>query len=171
MASTRTKYRELANRIEAEELVRLGKGVYAKPKELEGIEGDFYRATLLCGRQSAICLLSALKYYGLSEQIFGGIWILIPYTKSAPGKKVLKPIRSRRPYWKIGIVINSRYRITDIDRTIVDCFRYQRLIGISTAIDALKKALQEKKTTKNKIFEMAKRLKSERLMRPYLDSL
>lgn len=171
MPSKRTKYREIKKRLLAGEILRLGKGVYARPQDLEGLEGDFFRATLLCGKPSAICLLSALKYYGLSDQMHGGIWIFIPYTKSASRKKAIKTIRTRNPCWKIGISNNSRYKITDLERTLVDCFRYQRLIGISTAVQALKLALKEKKTTKNKIFYMAEKLNAEKLLQPYLDSM
>ncbi len=171
MSSKRTKYRGIKKRVLAGELLRLGKGVYAKPQDLEGLEGDFFRASLLCGKPSAICLISALKYYGLSDQMHGGIWILIPYEKSAPRKNAIKSIRTRKPSWKVGITSQSRFKITDIERTLVDCFRYHRLVGISTAVQALKLALKEKKTSKNKIFYMAEKLNAEHLLQPYLDSL
>ena len=76
--SSSTQYRKLAEKIRNEQLVPLAKGVYASPESIEGLEGDFYRASLICGRPSVISLHSALQYYGLTEQIFGGVWILIP---------------------------------------------------------------------------------------------
>ncbi len=171
MASSRTKYRKIAEKITSGDLVRVGKGVYAKPSDLEGLDGDFYRATLLCGHPSAICLLSALKYYGLSEQIFGGTWVLLPYTAYLTRKKVLRPVRSRRPQWKTGIISKSKFKITTLERTLVDVFRYHRLIGIPSAIDALKRALKEKQTTKSKVFEMAKKLNYSKQILPYLEAL
>jgi hypothetical protein len=30
------------------------RGIYAKPEELMDIEGDFYRATLICGKTSKL---------------------------------------------------------------------------------------------------------------------
>lgn len=171
MPSTRTKYRKLAEKLSSGELVRVGKGIYAKPADLEGIEGDFHRATLLCGKKSTICLLSALNFYGLSEQLFGGVWVLVPYTSYAPRKKFLRVIRSRSPHWRIGIRSTPRYKITNIERSIVDAFRYQRLIGVSTAIYALKTALTENQTTKTKIYDMAKKLGAAKHILPYLESL
>jgi predicted transcriptional regulator of viral defense system len=171
MPSKRTKFREIKKRLATGEILRLGKGVYAKPQDLEGLEGDFFQATLLCGKPSAICLHSALKYYGLSDQMHGGIWILIPHAKSPPRKKAIKTIRTRNPRWKIGITNHSRYKITDLERTLVDCFRHHRLVGISTAVQALKLALKEKKTTKNKVFSMAEKLNAPKLLQPYLDSM
>jgi len=171
MSSKRTKFREIKKRLFVGEVLRLGKGVYARPQDLEGLEGDFFRASLLCGKPSVICLHSALKYYGLSDQMHGGIWILIPHSKSAPRKKAIKTVRTRNPLWKLGITNHSRFKITDLERTLVDCFRYHRLVGISTAVQALKLALQEKKTSKNKVFYMAEKLKAESLLQPYLDSM
>ena len=171
MTSSRTKFRKMAEKVNAGELVRVGNGIYAKPEDLEGIEGDFYRATLLGGSRSAICLLSALKYYGLSEQIFGGTWILLPYTAYLPRKKFLKSIRARNPRWRIGITKTSRFKITSIERTIVDAFRYRRLVGVPTAVYALKTALREKQTAKEKIFSMAKKLSADKIILPYLESI
>ena len=171
MPSTRTTYRKLVAKLTSGELVRVGKGIYAKPTDLEGIEGDFYRATLLCGKKSTICLLSALNFYGLSEQLFGGVWILVPYTSYVPRKKFLRVIRSRSPHWVMGIRSTSRYKITNIERSIVDAFRYQRLVGISTAIYALKTALKENQTTKAKVYDMAKKLGVAKRLLPYLETL
>src|SRR3989338_6165258 len=138
MPSLRTKYRKISTQISSGKKVRVGKGIYADPQDLEGLEGDFYRATLLCGKPSLICLLSALKFHGLSEQVFGGTWILLPYNSYLPRKKVLRAVRSRRPFCKTGIISTPKFKITNIEKTIVDCFRYQRLVGVSTAIEALK---------------------------------
>ncbi len=171
MSSKRTKYREIKERLLAGEILRLGKGIYVRPQDLEGLEGDFFQASLLCGKPSVICLHSALKYYGLSDQMHGGIWILIPHNKSSPRKKAIKAIRTRKPSWKIGIKNHSRFKITDIERTLVDCFRYHRMVGISTAVQALKLALKENKTTKNKVSYMAEKLEAEQLLQPYLDSM
>lgn len=171
MPSNRTKYRKISENIASGEVVRVGQGVYAKPEDLDGIEGDFYRATLLCGKQSVICLLSALQYYGLSEQMFGGVWILLPYASYVPRKKFIRAVRSRRPHWKIGVVSTSRYKITSIERSVVDAFRYHRLIGISVAVYALKTALHEKQTTKNKIYDMAKKLGADKIIVPYLEAM
>ena len=38
-------------------------------------------------------------------------------------------------------------RITSPTRTIVDCFRFQRLIGREAALEALREALQDRKVT------------------------
>lgn len=171
MASRRTKFRKLALKINSAQLVRLNRGVYALPYDLEGLEGDFYKASLVCGKPSAICLLSALQYYGLTEQIFGGIWVLVPYTRTPTKSKFIRVVRSRAPHFRTGIRREKKFRITNIERTLVDTFVYSRQVGIGTAVFALKKAIQTKITTKEKVFLMAKKLKQVKLLLPYLESL
>lgn len=171
MASLRTSYRRLAKKVKADQVIRLRRGVYVSPRSIEGLEGDFYRASLVCGRPSVICLFSALQYHGLSEQIFGGVWILIPYSRTPPKAKSVRAVRSRSPHFRTGITNEKKFRITNIERTLVDAFRYSRQVGISTAVQALKIAYKGKLTTKEKVFLMAKKLNAEKKILPYLESL
>ena len=54
-------------------------------------------------------------------------------------------------------------RITSPDRTIVDCFRFQRLIGREAAVEALKDALQERKVTTDELAGTLKVLPARQL--------
>lgn len=171
MPSRRTKFRILAEKVKNGQIIRLAKGVYASPQDLEGLEGDFYRASVLCGRPSVICLFSALQYYGLSNQMFGGTWILVPYLKTLSKSKTIRAVRSRAPHFRIGVKAEKTFRITTVERTIVDCFRFSRQVGIETAINALRTAVHEKQTTKDKIYLIAKKLKAAKKILPYLESI
>ncbi len=100
MPSIRTKYRNLSKQVKAGKLIRIKKGLYSKPENLFDLEGDFYKATLITGKKSAICLASALQYYGLLEQIIGHTWILVSH-KDRPRSGKIKIVRSRQPKWKV----------------------------------------------------------------------
>lgn len=171
MASTRTKFRRRADQVKRGELVKVARGLYVSPDEFDGIEGDFYRATLLCGRRSVICLASALEYYGLSERMGGKTWIMVPRETHPPRRKFLRPFRSRNPQWKLGVENRAKFRVTGVERSIVDAFRYHRLVGASSAVYALKTALKEKQTTKSKLYEMARSLGADKILLPYLEAL
>ena len=54
-------------------------------------------------------------------------------------------------------------RITDPARTIVDCFRFQRLIGYEAALEALKDALGDRKVTTDALARTLKVLPSRKL--------
>ena len=54
-------------------------------------------------------------------------------------------------------------RITSPVRTIVDCFRFQRLIGREAALEALLEALRDRKVTASALMRMLEILPSRRL--------
>jgi hypothetical protein len=54
MPARSTRYRKTMKQVNSGELVKVANGIYAKPEELMDIEGDFYRATLICGKTSKL---------------------------------------------------------------------------------------------------------------------
>lgn len=171
VASRSTLYRQTKKQIASGELEKVTRGVYAKTEDLMDIEGDFYRATLICGKTSAICLGSALQYYGLSERLSGKTIVMVPYESTPARNKRVRVVRSRNPRWRIGVQKMPRFKITTVERSIVDAFRYWRLTGINEAIYALKVALKERQTTKTKIYDMAKSLNCKKVLLPYLEAM
>lgn len=171
MPAKSTQYRKRVSQVASGILEKVARGIYADPKDLMDIEGDFYRATLICGKTSVICLGSALQYYGLSERLSGKTVIMVPYGSTPARNKRVRVVRSRSPRWRIGITKMPRFKITTVERSIVDAFRYWRLIGINEAVYALKVALKERQTTKTKIYDMAQKLKAQKIILPYLEAL
>ena len=150
---------------------RLSRGVYQVSELAEGLPEDQYRAaTLRCGTPSSVCLLSALDHYNLTDQIPKEVWMLVPDAKRVRAKE-LKLIRSRCPKWDIGIKKTKGYWITTIERTIIDCLVYKRLVGSQVALSALKKAVSQRKAKLNSLYNMAKQLKVEHRVRSYIEAL
>ena len=54
-------------------------------------------------------------------------------------------------------------RITSPARTVVDCFRFERLVGREAAVEALKESLQERKVTTDDLVRTLRVLPSSRL--------
>ena len=54
-------------------------------------------------------------------------------------------------------------RITSPARTVVDCFRFQRLIGREAALEALREALRDRKVTASGLMRVLEVLPSRRL--------
>jgi len=171
MISKRTKYRRQRKLIDTEKLVKVKNGVYVRPNELVGIEGDFYFATLIYGKKSAICFSSALKYYGLSAKLTGKIQILISYGASAPQRKSIQIIRSRKPRFQIGIKRENKFSITTLERTLVELFHSPKYFSPAEAIYALKEAIEKKLTDKKSVYMMAKKLHCEEKILPYLEAI
>ena len=76
-------------------------------------------------------------------------------------------IRFSGAAWTYG-VLDTKFedvpaRITSPARTIVDCFRFQRLVGPEAALEALQDALQDKKVTTEELDRVLSALPSRRL--------
>jgi predicted transcriptional regulator of viral defense system len=149
---------------------QLARGVYRASKDDVSEEDQFRIATLRVGIPSAICLVSALSHYGLTDAIPKKTWIMVPTSKRTHYRDV-KVLRVRSPDWKIGIDVQDGYAITSLERTLVDAIHYRRLLGTQVAIEALRQSLEEKKTTLGKILDMAVKLKLDHRIRPYVEAL
>ncbi len=152
-------------------LDRLSRGIYQVSNENDENNEDRYRvAALRCGFPSAICLLSALEHYHVTDQIVKHIWILVPQTKRVSSKN-LKLIRSRNPQWEIGIRKTKHYWITTLERTLIDSLLYKKLIGGQVALEAIKQALAQKKVKLGSLYNMARKMNVEHRILPYIEAL
>ncbi len=61
--------------------------------------------------------------------------------------------------------------ITSPARTVVDCFRFRRLVGKDVAIEALRDALLERKATADAIWRAAEVCRAKSLVGPVLEAL
>jgi predicted transcriptional regulator of viral defense system len=134
------------------------------------LEEQFIIASLKCGMPSAICLISALEQYNLTDLIPGKTWIMVPDSKRVSDQNI-KVLRTRNPHWDIGIIKEKEYWMTNIERTIVDCFIHSKLVGKNTAIEALKRAVNDLRIKPNKIFDMSIKLNAKRIVMPYLEMM
>jgi predicted transcriptional regulator of viral defense system len=153
---------------------RIGRGLYrladAEPTEA-------YSLALACARvpNSVVCLLSALRVHGIGTQAPAEIWLGIPHKARAPRlpELRLRVVRFSGPAWTFGVkeieFEGVPARITNPARTIVDCFRFERLVGPEAAMEALHDALAQRKLTTAEISRVEDVLPSRRL-RAALDS-
>jgi len=62
-------------------------------------------------------------------------------------------------------------RVYSPGKTVVDCFKFRNRIGLDVAREAILDALQQKKTTRDEIWRLAKCCRMARIMRPYLEMI
>jgi len=169
-------FRDLGRLVEDGAVERVAKGLYrlrsAEPTQ-------HHTLAAVCARvpQAIVCLLSALRVHEIGTQLPREIWIAIPHKARAP-KMPEFPIRIVRfsgPSLRYGIgqirIEGVSARVTSPARTIVDCFRFRRLVGRSTAQEALREALRERKTTVEEIWRAAEVCRARSLLGPYLEAL
>ena len=149
---------------------RLSHNVYRASADDTSEEDLFRIATLRIGTSSAVCLLSALEYYDLTDAISRAVWLLVPAEKQTRFKGV-RLFRKRNPQLEIGIVQKEGYQITSLERTLAECLAEHRRIGVKIAVQALRYAISKKKTTLSKVANAAIHLGVFEKIRPYLEAL
>lgn len=152
---------------------RLARGVYRAKTHIHFSEEDQHHAALLrVGQPSAICLISALAYYHLTDVIPKKTWVLVNANKITTQKDI-RLWRRRNPQWSVGIkTTDGRFAVTSVERTLVECLRYSNLLGgPSLALSVIRLALQDKKTTMSNLLKMAEKLGAKKKILPYLEAL
>jgi predicted transcriptional regulator of viral defense system len=61
--------------------------------------------------------------------------------------------------------------VTGVAKTVCDCFRYRRRVGVEVAVEALRDALGRRRASLRALREAAEADGVTSVMRPYLESL
>lgn len=158
------------------QLERIGRGLYGLPEREISAHGSLAEVARRVPK-GIICLLSALRFHGLTTQAPFEVWLAIENKAIAP-KLEYPPLRIVRfsgaaltEGVEEHIVDGVTIRITGVAKTVADCFKYRNKIGLDVALEALRDAWHEKRMTSDEIWRYAKVCRVANVMRPYLDSL
>lgn len=157
-------------------IIRIGRGLYQKADA--DIDTHFSLAEVAKKAPNAvICLVSALAYHGLTDQLPRKVWIAIGAKDWEPKLPypAIRPVRFREPYFSedierhdIGGVEASIYSVS---KTIADAFRNPKLVDRSVAIESLKSALDMRKASVADLASAAKKYGATKRMMPALEAL
>jgi predicted transcriptional regulator of viral defense system len=154
------------------QIERISRGIY-KVKHVDfdrDLEWEDLALTALSIPNGIICLVSALCYYGLTDEIMREYWIAVPHSTTSPTRENAHIVRMRdtslgNTIVKIG---NQKLNIFDRERTIIDAFRY---LDKEIALKALKGYLKTKKDIKPNIDKILKYAKKFRVnLTPYISA-
>ena len=166
----------ISRAVEGGEVIRIGRGLY----QLPGREMDATQSLAEASKRvpkGTICMISALAYHGLTDQMPRKVWIAIGAKHWAPSIEYppLRIVRFRSPYLEYGI---ERHSISGVDvpiysipKSLADAFRNPKLLDRSVAIECLRNAVTERKATPAEIAEAARDCGSWKRMRPYLEAI
>ena len=155
---------------------RVARGLYrladAEPTE-------HYSLAAVCTRVpgAIICLLSALSVHGLGTQLPREVWIAIPHKARTPRLPELpvKVVRFSGASLRYGVGSAAfegvPARITSPARTVVDCFRFRRLVGKDLALEAIGDALRQRKASPDEIWRAAEVCRARSLVGPVLEAV
>ncbi len=169
-AQSGVSFYELGKLVASGAIEQVARGIYRSASNDFNDEEQFRIATLRVGKPSAICLISALAHYHLTDVIPKKTWIMVPSRKRT-SDRALRIFRARTPHWNRGVEKFEGYAITTLERTLVDCLTHRTRLGTQVGIEALRRAISSKKTTLGKVMQMAKDLGVSHRILPYIEAL
>lgn len=130
------------------QIQRVNKGVY-KINNLDfdsEFEWEGLAITALSIPNGVICLISALCYYGLTDEIMREFWIALPHATTSPPRANAHIVRMRNiSFGQTTIKIGSqKLKIFDRERTILDSFRSLEKETALKALQAYIKTCKER---------------------------
>lgn len=158
------------------EVLRLARGLY----QLSDAQLDAHHSLAEAAKRvtkGVVCLVSALAFHQLTDQLPRQVWIAIgqkdwaPKADGAPVRLVRFTNRLLTEGVESHTVEGVPVKIFGVAKTIADCFRYRNKIGLSVAIEGLQEALRQRKTTPGEIARQAERGGVATVIRPYLEAL
>jgi predicted transcriptional regulator of viral defense system len=126
---------------------------------------------------AAFCLLTALRFHGLTTQSPAEVWIALPEKARRPrldyprlrlarfsGAPLTEGIEEHRVE---GITL----RVYTPAKTVADCFKYRNKVGVDIGVEALRDFSREHRGRATELARFARICRVSRVMQPYLDSI
>lgn len=136
---------------------KLADGVYKHPAyEIGPEEEEFAVACSRLGPDAVIGGLTALFYYRLLDRASSQIWVLVPPRKRCSDSKIV--LFRTKESLTIGVDVHANFKISILERSLADAFRYASKIGLQIAIRATRQAVRDNRTTPHKVLKIAKEL-------------
>jgi len=127
--------------------------------------------------RGVVCLLSALRYHGLTTQSPFEVWMAIGEKDRRPkgDDQSLRIVRYSPQALGAGVdahdIDGVRVRIFSPAKTVADCFKYRNKIGIDVAIEALKDCVQRRLCSADELVRYARICRVWNVMRPYMEAV
>ncbi|WP_192250413.1 type IV toxin-antitoxin system AbiEi family antitoxin domain-containing protein [Mesorhizobium silamurunense] len=159
------------------DLVRLGRGLYQDSSHVgEHIGHNLAEAARLVPN-GVISLISALRHHELTTQLPHAVWMTIPHKDRIPNTRNLKIEIVRAT----GEALTAAIELVTIEgvpvpiygvaKTVADCFKHRRHVGEDVAIEALRDALKQRKTTVSELMRFAAMNRVTSRMEPFIKAM
>jgi len=168
--------REQLRRLQAQGLVeQVGRGLY-RLIETDASEHQSLAEAAKKVPQGVVCLLSALRFHGLTTQNPFEVWMAIdrkarrPKTEGLPIRIVRFSGQSLMAGIEEHSVGGTRVRVYSPAKTVADCFKFRNKIGPDVALEALRECVASRRCPFDELWHFAKICRVANVMRPYLDA-
>jgi predicted transcriptional regulator of viral defense system len=127
--------------------------------------------------REVFCLLTALRFHDLTTQSPHEVWIGIGNKDHPPRMTypTLRTVRYSASSLEAGVdthkIDGTLLKVTDVPKTIADCFKFRSRVGLDVALEALRDARRNSQASIDDIWRCARIDRVENVMRPYLEAL
>lgn len=158
------------------EITRLARGLYQLPDAKLSANHSLAEAAKRLPR-GVVCLVSALAFHGLTDQLPRKAWMAIGRNDwtPKPGDVPIRVLRFSDNLLTEGVethlIEGVSVKVFGASKTVADCFRHRGKTGLSVAIEGLQEALRQRKATPAEIARAAESGGVSTVIRPYLEAL
>ena len=166
----------LARMLKDGTLIRVSRGLYQLADTEVTASHDLAEVAKLVPN-GVICLVSALQFHELTLQIPGRVWLAIspkarkPRFDYPPTRVVRFGPRAISLGVQTHIVDGVSVPIFDPAKTVVDCFRFRRHVGLDVALEGLHNVVRSGKAKPAQIVNYARDIRIWSVLRPYLETV
>jgi predicted transcriptional regulator of viral defense system len=167
---------ELHRLVEQGHVEKVVRGRYRDPRVESSGKADVALAASQVP-QGVVCLLTALRFHGLTVQNPFEVWMAVP-------SKAWRP-RIEHPPLRLVFLSPSAFaqgvethnvdgvpvRIFSAAKTVADCFRFRNRVGVDVAVEALRDYLRVRPKELDALVREARANKVAKVMQPYLEAL
>jgi predicted transcriptional regulator of viral defense system len=168
---------ELTRLTRSGELKRVGPGRYSLfVKSGSSEHHDLVLATSAIPG-SVVCLTSALRFHSIGTQLPHQVWIAVRRGTRVPRLQVppLRVVNISAALFDLGVEVHriegQSVKVYGVARTVADCFRFRNTVGLDVALEALSEAWRSKRLKMDELNRIAKKLRVQRVMQPYLETV
>ena len=156
-------------------LDRVGRGLYVLPDA----DVSEHHTLAEAGKRvphGVVCLLSALRFHGLTTQSPSEVWLAIgnkawrPQVDYPPLRFVRFSERTLEAGVEEHFIEGVLVRIYNPAKTVADCFKYRNKIGLDVALEALRDCRRQRRCTNDELWHYAKICRVANVMRPYMEA-
>ena len=165
----------LSRLVAAGELTRVGRGVYS----VAGAELGAHLSLVVAQQRvprGTICLLSALQLHGLTTQMPRAVWVMVAGNAWRPSIDYppVRLVHATGRGLSYGVETHEldgwKVRVTSAAKTVADCFKFRRTVGLDVALEALRD-FKRKRGDMDALWRAAKVDRVQRVLRPYLEAM
>ena len=165
-------YYKIKNLVDEGRLSKLNKSLY----ENSGFDGDANDFETVCAyvHQGIICMLSAAKFYNLTNYIPDSIDIAIDRKmkiSSYPDNPSINVWYFSSERYEDEIIDKGNIKIYSVEKTVVDIIYYRNRVGIEETKEVLKNYLARDDRDLVRLHRLASRLGCIKILKTYLEVL